>query len=202
MIISQERSLLGVVVAALAAAAFVVQAAPGKSAGSGGWESSADHLESVVVSIKSSPVLFDEDGEAVAVDEEATEAACVAVQIGMNLLMSELKNCVGETTATVTPVDEVNMFLTLGGVEAVGPQILNPDIPAPMCVTPCGLKPLTTLINAFADMPGAGVVICPLCWSSRYCDPNEGCEDPAVGSVLNGVQLHDLFLFADKVIDF
>ena len=205
MRIDLKNSLLGGLIAALTAVAFVTQAAPGKSQGSGGWEPSADHLESVVVSIKSSPLMEEEqEGETVLVaDEEGTEAACVAVQIGMNLLMSELKNCLGETTAVVTPADEVLLFLTLGGVTAVGPDIGAVE-PAPMCTTPCGPVPLTALIDNFAGMEGSEVIVCPLCWNTRYgpCTDEEGAVCPTHGEVADGVGIHDLFLYADKVIDF
>lgn len=100
----------------MTAVAFVTQAAPGKSKGSSGWEPSADHLESVVVSIKSSPLTEErtENGWVVGiVDEATTEAACVAVQIAKNLLASQVP-------AAVTPADEVSIFLTLGGVRIVG----------------------------------------------------------------------------------
>ncbi len=171
-------------------------------------EPSVDGVESVVVAIKSSPVVEVEDeyGEVSwQADEAGTEAACVAIQIGMNLLMSELKGCDGSFLADMSPAaGEVKLFLTLDGVRLDGPDILD-AVDTPMCTTPCGQVPLTGLLNAFASMPGSDVIVCPLCWNTRYgpCDredPESTC--PNVGDVAGGVGIHDLFLYADKVIDF
>ncbi len=171
-------------------------------------EPSVDGVESVVVAIKSSPVMevVGEDEDVFwEVDEAGTETACVAIQIGMNLLMPELQDCQGNTVADMSPsADEVKLFLTLEGVRVVGPDIFEAD-PLPMCTTPCGPKPLTGLLNAFASMPGSDVVVCPLCWNTRYgpCDPDDPeTTCPNVGEVAGGVGIHDLFLYADKVIDF
>jgi hypothetical protein len=148
----------------------------------------------------------DESGETSwQVDEVGTEAACVALQIGMNLLMSELNNCDGDFVADMSPAaDEVKLFLTLDGVRLAGPDILEAG-EIPMCATPCGQVPLTGLLNAFASMPNSDVIVCPLCWNTRYgpCDPsNPASTCPNVGEVAGGVGIHDLFLYADKVIDF
>ena len=119
--------------------------------------------------------------------------------------MSELRNCEGEVVADMSPAaDEVSLFLTLDGVRLVGPEILDP-VDTPKCTTPCAEVPLTGLLNAFADMPGSDVVVFPLCWNARYdrCNPDDTTTTcPNVGEVAGGVGIHDLFLYADKVMDF
>ena len=68
MRIDVTKTLIQGLIAAIAAVAVATQAAPGKSQGSGGWEASADHVESAVVSIKFSPVAEAEvDGDVVLV---------------------------------------------------------------------------------------------------------------------------------------
>ena len=45
-------------------------------------------------------------------------------------------------------------------------------------------------------MEGSEVLICPLCSASR------GITDPTQGKDASAEEIHNLFLFADKVIDF
>jgi hypothetical protein len=55
---------------------------------------------------------------------------------------------------------------------------------------------LNYLLQRF-DSLGGLVVTCPLCKATRF--PN---DTPNFGIVGNGVEIHYLFLNADKVIDF
>lgn len=146
--------------------------------------SSVDGFESVVIALKSNPL-------------RDPEAACVALQIGMNLLMP-----LGDGA-----VDKVTLFPTLDGVEIVSDRMLprgdlpngkNKPYPAHLyCTTPSGEVPLPELLAGFAGMTGVEVVVCPLCWNARY----EG-EEPIYGDLGSADAIHNLFLYADKVIDF
>ena len=51
------------------------------------------------------------------------------------------------------------------------------------------------LLAQFVDM-GGEVVLCPLCTQAR------GIDEPTQGEDATAVEIHNLFLFADKVIDF
>jgi hypothetical protein len=156
-------------------------AAPGGSQGSGGWEPSADHQEWVVIAIKTDPVYDD------------PEAACVALQIGINLLKQEVPDS-EDTLTDVTPADRVALFLTLGGVELVNPANA---FAGPECDTPDG--PLTARLPDLLDgflSEGGEVIVCPLCAKRR------SISAPTRGMMGSGVDIHNLFLFADKVIDF
>ena len=133
-----SKLILAAIVASLTIIGSMSYAAPGKSQGVGGWEPSADHVESVVIALKTNPL-------------DDPEAACVALQIGINLLMDTIP--VGENSDPVTPADEVILFPTLGGV-----QIVNPanDFSAEDCDTPAGPgeeKSLNELLYGF-DMLG------------------------------------------------
>jgi hypothetical protein len=156
-------------------------AAPGNSKGSGGWEPSADHQESVVIALKTDPVYGD------------PEAACVALQIGINLLRDTVPDR-GNNLTSVTPADRVVLFPTLGGVELINP--LN-DLTALVCDTPAGQATgsLAGLLEGFVKS-GGEVIVCPLCADKR------GITDPTLGTMGSGVDIHNLFLHADKVIDF
>ena len=156
-------------------------AAPGSSNGSGGWEPSADHQESVVIALKTDPVYGD------------PEAACVALQIGINLLRSMVPDSEDNLTS-VTPADSVILFPTLGGVELINP--LN-DLTASVCDTPAGQATgsLAGLLEVFVDS-GGEVIACPLCADRR------GITNPTRGTIGSGEDIHNLFLHADKVIDF
>ena len=187
-------------------------AAPGKSQGAGGFEPSADHAESVVITMQSNPVSgYDPDPEDPDVAWEAlaqsAEPACVALQIGINLLMDTVK--VGDDAVAVTPADEVILFPTLDGVQVINPDNgLPPNHPdhvdgehrplplnSPVCTTPSGPKSVTQLLMGFS-MLGGQVVSCPLCTMTR------GISEPNFGIIGNAVDIHELFLYADKVIDF
>lgn len=187
------RKLVSIVaMATITIAPSLAGAAPGGSKGAGGWEPSADHMESVVIALKSDPL-------------EDPEPACIALQIGINLLMDSVPGAQGPVP--VTPADEVILFPTLAGV-----QIINPDNGLPpndaasdpnaplnelVCDTPAGpdTRSLNQLLSGFVAL-GGRVVSCPLCAEAR------GITEPNFGYIGNGVDIHELFLYGDKVIDF
>jgi hypothetical protein len=173
-------------VAGLAASVPVGYAAPANGVVANvveNLEPSVDQLESVVVSLATNPL-------------DDPEAACVALQIGTNLLMNDL-NEDGEVDAI--PADDVTLFVTLDGVYLVDP---NPRIQnylnTTKCLTPKGRKPLADVLYGFVEMAGGDVVVCPLCWSERG---NKGTQ-PTYGSVADAFVIHELFLYGDKVLSF
>lgn len=126
------------------------------------------------------------------------EPACVALQLGLNLLTD-----IGEG-----PVNSVTLFPTVDGVaiasesmrlseDGVYPPLLNCLAPDPGNLNETIEVPLPEIVNAFSENPNTNIVICPLCWKDRY----EG-ESPIYGNLGSGPEIHDLFLKADKVIDF
>lgn len=141
--------------------------------------SSGDGYEKVVISLATDPT-------------KDPEPACVALQIGMNLLMSL-------PPPGDIPADEVTLFVTTGGVELINPNnsIYNRAKPKPVCTTPAGINAasLQQLLMGFEGL-GGKVVICPLCAISR------GITEPTTGEMASSVDIHTLFLEADKVIDF
>jgi hypothetical protein len=179
MINVPSKLMLAAIFASVTVAGSVSYAAPGGSKGAGGWEPSADHLESVVISLHTDPLVD-------------PEPACVALQIGINLLMDTIP--VGQDNITVTPADQVILFTTIGGVELINPE---KDFSEPVCDTPAGPKSrsLAQLLQGFVNLGGEAVA-CPLCAMSR------GITEPSYGIVGNGVDIHNLFLHGDKVIDF
>jgi hypothetical protein len=154
------------------------------SVGSALGASSEDGIEQVAISIKTNPLTD-------------PEPSCVALQIGINLLLTEVP--VGGSLVPVTPADRVVLFPTVDGVELVNPdnQINKRKKPKLVCDTPNGenTASLVGLLQNFVDL-GGEVLICPLCANSR------GITDPTQGRNANAQEIHDLFLFADKVIDF
>lgn len=146
--------------------------------------SSGDGIEQVVISIKTDPL-------------KDPEPSCVALQIGINLLLGQVP--VGDNFVPVIPADSVILFPTVEGVELINPdnQINKRKKPKLVCDTPAGenTASLAGLLQTFVDL-GGDVVICPLCASSR------GITEPTQGIMGNAEDIHNLFLFADKVIDF
>ena len=149
--------------------------------GSGFWkpfEPSVDGQENIVISLSSDPTVD-------------AEPACVALQIGMNLLMDNISG------TAVTPADRVVLFATLDGVYLVAP---DSDLTAQQCLTAGGPKRLSGILSQFVGL-GGEVVVCPLCWSERgYGGPTPTA--PTVGIVATALDIHSLFLYADKVIPF
>lgn len=150
--------------------------------------SSGDGYEKVVISLKTDPT-------------KDPEPACVALQIGMNLLMSP---------GGAVPADDVTLFVTTGGVELVNPHnsIHNRAKPKAVCTTPNGINTasLQDLVVGFEGM-GGSIMVCPLCAISRgfgVLDPETGeiQNPPTNGAMGDGLSIHNLFLEADKVIDF
>ena len=139
-------------------------------------DSSGDGAESIVISLHTDPT-------------KDPEPACVALQIGMNLLSKDFGK----------PADDVTMFVTTGGVELVNPHnsIHNRTIPKPVCTTPKGVNTasLQDLKGGFQKL-GGKIVICPLCAMSR------DITKPTDGKMASGKDIHNLFLIADKVITF
>ena len=178
------------IIAALAGAMSVGYAGDKGNRGGGFWkafEPSVDSEENVVVSLATDPTLN-------------PEPACVAVQIGTNLLLDDL-NGPDNPGGEVAPVDSVTLFATLDGV-----QLLNSGnaeyIESVECTTPGVNTSLHDLVNRFVD-EGGEIVICPLCWKERKKLGEITEEPPAYGAVkADAFDIHDLFQYADKVISF
>jgi len=139
--------------------------------------SSVDNKESVVISITTDPT-------------KDPEPACVALQIGRNLL----SNIQGMSI----PVDEVTVVLTTGGVELINPDSkIHKKNPKLVCTTSAGINTasLKELLGVFQGL-GGSIVTCPLCATSR------GITETTDGVIGNSLSIHNLFLYADKVLTF
>jgi len=179
MRIDLKKTLFTGLFVALAAGTSVGYAGSDRGSGfSKPFEPSVDGQENVVISLGTDPT-------------EDAEPACVALQIGMNLLMDDLNGTAAG--GKVTPADRVVLFATLGGVELVAPgSVFSKD-----CVAPEGPQPLSEILSQFL-FRGGKVVVCSLCWIARgYLD-----TQPTDGIVAKASDIHSLFLYADKVIPF
>ena len=121
--------------------------------------------------------------------EEGAEAACVAIQ--MAKLLQKKKNA------------RVTMFPSLGGVDIAHVEFLA-DGPECFTLTSEGEVKwidLSKLVAGFVD-DGGKILVCPLCWISRYGKPTEETLIP--GATLgNADSMSELFFNqAHKVIDF
>jgi len=177
MYIGRRKMLMAGLVAALATTMSV-----GYAEDEVVLEPSADGEEMIVISLGSNP-------------RKDPEPACVALQIGMNLLMDDLNGA--NDGGEVIPADRVILFATLDGVELVAPDN-NFSKKKYNCLTPDGEKPLSGLLSKFVEVMGGEVVVCPLCWAER----GYAGTAPTYGVVANAFEIHDLFLTADKVIGF
>ena len=144
-----------------------------------------------------------DDGEYIAITlqtdpvNEDAEAACVALQLGMNLLSDEVPDEENELTP-VEPAKRVVLFPTLGGVQLINP---DSDLMNLWCTVPDGTggftkAPLAMVLANYYDVMGGEIIVCPLCAEER------GIDVPSYGTMGNGVSIHELFIDADKVIGF
>lgn len=184
-----RRALLLMALLALCSLAFAV---PGNGNGNGtgqkpglptpprnGFEPSVDRQESIAIVVQTDP-------------RTTVEPACIAVQIGINLLSDDLD---GDGKKDAIAANQVSLFPTLGGVaiaadlEALTPPLAN-------CRTANGESPLTALLDRFEQL-GGKIIVCGLCWTSRFGD-----SEPSRGSLGDPWSVHNLFLYADKVLTF
>lgn len=143
-------------------------------------EPSVDTKETIVISLATNPI-------------DDPEPACVALQIGMNLLMNDLNG--DEEDGKVIPADSVTLFATIDGVELVYEENVFSALD---CLTPNGYKSLDMLLTGFVKL-GGEIQICPLCWNARGYAGSEPKND---AEVANAFDIHSLFLYADKVVTF
>lgn len=127
------------------------------------------------------------------------EPACVALQLG-TLLLSQGA--------------DVTLFPTLDGVGIGNANVLAALHKAPSekadCLSGEGLTPLPSIVDGFLKAGGT-MVVCPLCWTSRYGTLEENSIDQLIqGETSDDMRVRlgdplsigDLFMNADKVIDF
>ena len=192
------KFMFALVAASLSIAGAVSIASPGEGKGFGHWGSYEHDDQFVVISIKTDPTVD-------------PEPACVAIQIGTNLL----KDYATDLAGNVYPVEpaEVTLFITTGGAELLDPRHYEEGKPlaGDLCFAPGAsglvMKSLTALLDEYESMDG-DIVICPLCAYSRGIGTEEMVElgmaevTPTRGDFGGGVDIHKLFMEADKVIDF
>ncbi len=160
-----------------------------------------DELDRVVVSLQQDPT-----------EKDGLEAACVALQLGTGLLMSEQQEV------------NVTLFATLDGVYIADEKTYarrgrhghdddwddddgdkrgrhRRGSEGPICETfrdgELGRAPLRDILHGFLNA-GGDVLLCPLCFAVRQKGGYELIEDPAI-YVANPIPL---LLDAKKVIDY
>ncbi|NEX20677.1 hypothetical protein G3480_10200 [Thiorhodococcus mannitoliphagus] len=178
MVRAHIRGFAAITLLTLLSATLVVDAQPPRRPWNDQpWELPKARGQSVAIALKTDPL-------------EDPEAACVALQIGMNLMMSTLS--VNGASVDVEPARDVTLFPTLGGVELVNPAN---DFSATDCMTQSGPMPLSDILAGYTGL-GGRVLVCGLCAAAR------GITAPTDGAIGNAQQVHELFLYSDKVIDF
>lgn len=192
------KFMLALIAASLSIAGAVSNASPGEGKGYGHWGSYDYDDQFVVISIKTDPTVD-------------PEPACVAVQIGINLLKDNATDLAGNVYP-VEPAD-VTLFITTGGAELIDPRHYEEGgaLTGNLCFKPGegGLVqvPISELLNTYESLDGE-ILICPLCAFSRGIGTEEMVDmgmaevTPTRGEFGGGVDIHNLFMEADKVIDF
>ena len=130
--------------------------------------------------------------------EQGFEAACISLQLGTMLA----KN--GATVTLFPSLDGVRVanatHLAWADTFGSGVEGSASGIGQWQCHTSMGSAPLSKVVNGFISA-GGSMLVCPLCWNARY-----GGDENAVliegASIGNSTTLAELFIGADKILDF
>jgi hypothetical protein len=132
---------------------------------------------------------------------DAIEKACIAVSLGTQLVMS------GGADVTLFPA-------TAGVWLANETLMIESGAADELCFTPMPQDPkhYTPLLDHVRNFVAAGgdIVVCPLCWITRYGPPDDQGYHPDLvvplddngGTISIATGVVDLFLDAEKSIDF
>ena len=133
--------------------------------------------QDIVISLKSNPM-------------SNAEMACLAVTFARSLTNTDTN----PTNANVT------LFVTLDGVSLADDSVASSR--RFKCDTPWGEVSLKENLEAFIDGNDNNMVVCPLCWKSRYGDelPDYGVLPGAEG--VDPKAIGKMMLDADKILDF
>ena len=135
--------------------------------------------QDIVISLKSNPM-------------SNPEMACLAVTFARSLSNTELN----PTNANVT------LFVTLDGVTLADASVTRSR--RFKCDTPDGEISLKENLETFIDGNHNNMVVCPLCWISRYGDeelPDYGVLPGSADGTPRGA-IGKMVLDADKILDF
>lgn len=129
--------------------------------------------QDIVVSLKSNPM-------------SNPEMACLAVTFARSL--------------SGAPHVNVTLFVTLDGVSLADDSVASSR--RFKCDTPWGEISLIENLEAFIAENDNNMVVCPLCWKSRYGDelPDYGVLPGAAG--VDPTAIGQMMLNADKILDF
>ena len=137
---------------------------------------SAGEAQDIVISLKSNPM-------------SNPEMACLAVTFARNL-----------SADSTSLTNNVTLFVTLDGVSLADDSVTGSR--RFKCETPWGEISLLENLEAFLAGNDNNMVVCPICWKSRYDDelPDYGVLPGAEG--VPGTAIGKMVLDADKILDF
>jgi len=128
------------------------------------------------------------------------DAQDVVISLQSNPMSDPERACLAVTFArSLSGSVNVTLFVTLDGVSLADDSVVSSR--RFKCDTPWGEISLIENLEAFLDGNNDNMVVCPICWKSRYGD-----EKPDFG-VLPGVTaaptaIGKMMLDADKILDF
>ncbi|NOQ78506.1 MAG: hypothetical protein GQ546_03800 [Gammaproteobacteria bacterium] len=133
-----------------------------------------DTEQDIVITLKSNPM-------------SNPEAACLAVTFAKSL--------------SGNPMANVTLFVTLDGVSLADDAVVSSR--RFKCDTPWGEKTLIETLQDFLGGDDNNMVVCPLCWGSRYGDelPDHGVL-PGSDDGTPGDAIGKMIFKADKILDF
>jgi sulfur relay (sulfurtransferase) complex TusBCD TusD component (DsrE family) len=121
--------------------------------------------------------------------EKGYEAACISLQLGIML---------AKQGATVTLFPSLDGVAIANALQLAYVDVFAEEIGEWQCTTSNGPAPLGNIVTSFVA-EGGSMLVCPLCWNSRYGENAVLVEGASVGATAT---LAELFLGADKILDF
>lgn len=131
----------------------------------------------------------------------AGDAQDIVISLKSNPMSHPEMACLAVTFArSLSGAANVTLFVTLDGVSLADESVTSSR--RFKCETPWGEVSLQENLEAFLGENDNNMVVCPLCWKSRYGDelPDYGVLPGAEG--VPGTAIGKMVLDADKILDF
>ena len=139
--------------------------------------------------------LIDSDGGI-----SAGDAQDIVISLKSNPMSNPEMACLAVTFArSLSAAANVTLFVTLDGVSLADDSVASSR--RFKCDTPWGEISLKENLEAFIAGNANNMVVCPICWKSRYGDelPDYGVLP---GITVDGTAIGKMVLDADKILDF
>ena len=130
----------------------------------------------------------------------AGDAQDIVISLKSNPMSNPEMACLAVTFArSLSAAANITLFVTLDGVSLADDSVVSSK--RFKCDTPWGEISLIENLETFLAGNANNMVVCPICWKSRYGDelPDHGVLP---GTTVDGTAIGKMVLDADKILDF